>query len=208
MKDLIKSIESLKNSNISNVVDTRIKQFISVKKKGIPEIFKELCFCIMTANCGAAKCIEVNDRIDKGFLNLTEEELVNKFKEYGYRFPNIRAKYIVEARNYIFELESIINSNVDEIKLREWVVKNIKGLGYKEASHFLRNIGYKNLAIIDFHIVDLLVKYNLIEKPKSMTKRKYLEIENVLKQIGRELDLNLAKLDLYLWYKETGKVLK
>ncbi len=208
MEDLIKSIESLKNSDISNVVDTRIKQFISVKKKGIPEIFKELCFCIMTANCGAAKCIEVNDRIDKGFLNLSEEELVNKFKEYGYRFPNIRAKYIVEARNYIFELESIINSNVDEIKLREWVVKNIKGLGYKEASHFLRNIGYKNLAIIDFHIVDLLVKYNLIEKPKSMTKRKYLEIENVLKQIGKELCLDMAKLDLYLWYKETGKVLK
>ncbi len=208
MKDLIKSIESLKNSNISNVVDTRIKQFISVKKKGIPEIFKELCFCIMTANCGAAKCIEVNDRIDKGFLNLSEEELVNKFKEYGYRFPNIRAKYIVKARNYIFELESIIKSKIDEIKLREWVVKNIKGLGYKEASHFLRNIGYKNLAIIDFHIVDLLVKYNLIEKPKSMTKRKYLEIENVLKQIGKELCLDMAKLDLYLWYKETGKVLK
>ena len=208
MKDLIKSIESLKNSDISNVIDTRIKQFISVKKKGISEIFKELCFCIMTANCGAKKCIEVNDRIDKGFLNLSEEELVNKFKEFGYRFPNIRAKYIVEARNYISELESIINSNIDEIKLREWVVKNFKGLGYKEASHFLRNIGYKNLAIIDFHIVDLLVKYDLIEKPKSMTKKKYLEIENVLKQIGRELNLDMAKLDLYLWYKETGKVLK
>ena len=208
MKDLIKSIESLKNSDISNVIDTRIKQFISVKKKGISEIFKELCFCIMTANCGAKKCIEVNDRIDKGFLNLSEEELVNKFKEFGYRFPNIRAKYIVEARNYISELESIINSNIDEIKLREWVAKNFKGLGYKEASHFLRNIGYKNLAIIDFHIVDLLVKYDLIEKPKSMTKKKYLEIENVLKQIGRELNLDMAKLDLYLWYKETGKVLK
>ncbi|GAJ17855.1 unnamed protein product, partial [marine sediment metagenome] len=42
--------------------------------------------------------------------------------------------------------KSIINSNIDEIKLREWVVKNFKGLGYKEASHFLRNIGYKNFA--------------------------------------------------------------
>jgi len=208
MKDLIKSIESLKNGDISNVIDTRIKQFISVKKKGISEIFKELCFCIMTANCGAEKCIEVNDRIDEGFLNLSEEELVNKFKEFGYRFPNIRVKYIVDARNYISELERIINSNIDEIKLREWVVKNFKGLGYKEASHFLRNIGYKNLAIIDFHIVDLLVKYDLIEKPKSMSKKKYLEIENVLKQIGRELHLDMAKLDLYLWYKETGKVLK
>lgn len=208
MKDLIKSIESLKNGDISNVIDTRIKQFISVKKKGTSEIFKELCFCIMTANCGAEKCIEVNDRIDKGFLNLSEEDLVNKFKEFGYRFPNIRAKYIVDARNYISELESIINSNIDEITLREWVAETFKGLGYKETSHFLRNIGYKNLAIIDFHIVDLLVKYDLIEKPKSMTKKKYLEIENVLKQIGRELHLDMAKLDLYLWYKETGKVLK
>ncbi len=152
MKELIKSIESLKNSDISNVVDTRIKQFISVKKKGISEIFKELCFCIMTANCGAEKCIEVNDRIDKGFLNLSEEELINKFKEFGYRFPNRRAMYIVEARNYISDLESIINSNIDEIKLREWVVKNVKGLGYKEASHFLRNIDYKNFEIGRAHV--------------------------------------------------------
>ena len=205
---LIQTIEILKKDDISKIIQNRIKEFSSIKKSGIVKIFKELCFCIMTANCSAEKCIEVNDRIDKGFLNLSEEELVNKFKEFGYRFPNIRAKYIVEARNYISELESIINSNIDEIKLREWVVKNFKGLGYKEASHFLRNIGYKNLAIIDFHIVDLLVKYDLIEKPKSMTKKKYLEIENVLKQIGRELNLDMAKLDLYLWYKETGKVLK
>lgn len=205
---LIQTIEILKKDDISKIIQNRIKEFSSIKKSGTAKIFKELCFCIMTANCGAAKCIEVNDRIDKGFLNLPEEELVKKFKEFGYRFPNIRAKYIIDARNYISELESIINSNIDEIKLREWVVKNIKGIGYKEASHFLRNIGYKNLAIIDFHIVDLLVKYDLIEKPKSMTKKKYLEIENVLKLIGRELHLDMAKLDLYLWYKETGKVLK
>jgi len=205
---LIQTIEILKKDDISKIIQNRIKEFSSIKKEGIAKIFKELCFCIMTANCGAAKCIEVNDRIDEGFLNLPEEELVNKFKEFGYRFPNIRAKYIIEARNYISELESIINSNINEIKLREWVVKNVKGIGYKEASHFLRNIGYKNLAIIDFHIVDLLVKYDLIQKPKSMTKKKYLEIENVLKQIGREVSLDMAKLDLYLWYKETGKVQK
>ena len=205
---LIQTIEILKKDDISKIIQNRIKEFSSIKKSGTAKIFKELSFCIMTANCSAEKCIEVNDRIDKGFLNLSEEELVNKFKEFGYRFPNVRAKYIMDARNYISELESIINSNTDEIKLREWVVKNIKGLGYKEASHFLRNIGYRNFAIIDFHIIDLLVKYDLIEKPKSMTKKKYLEIENILKQIGRELHLDMAKLDLYLWYKETGKVLK
>ena len=205
---LIQTIEILKKDDISKIIQNRIKEFSSIKKSGTAKIFKELCFCIMTANCSAEKCIEIHEKIDNGFLELSEEALINKFKEFGYRFPNVRAKYIAEARNYISKLESIINSNIDDIILREWVVKNFKGLGYKEASHFLRNIGYKNLAIIDFHIVDLLVKYALIEKPKSMTKKKYLEIENVLKQIGRELNLDMAKLDLYLWYKETGKVLK
>lgn len=81
----------------------------------------------------------------------------------------------------------------------------------KEASHFLRNIGYKNLAIIDFHIIDLLVKENLIKfdrKKKSLTKNKYLEFEKILKNLAEKCQVNLAELDLYLWYLETGKVLK
>ena len=86
--------------------------------------------------------------------------------------------------------------------------KKIKGVGYKEASHFLRNIGYKNYAIVDFHIVDLLAKHNLIKKLKKMTKNKYLEIEELLKDIAERLGLNLAELDLYLWFLETGKILK
>ena len=78
----------------------------------------------------------------------------------------------------------------------------------KEASHFLRNIGYKDVAIIDFHIIDLLERNGLIKKPKNMTKDKYIEIENILRSLARDVDLDLASLDLYLWYIETGKVLK
>jgi len=208
MKQLIKSIESLKNSNISNIVDTRINQFSSVSNSGIDEIFKELCFCIMTANCGAKKCIEVQQKINDGFLTYSEDELKIKFKEFGYRYPNIRAKYIIEARGYLPDLERQLNSNIDETELRDWIVKFIKGLGYKEASHFLRNIGYRNFAIIDFHIIDLMVSYSIIEKPKALTKKKYLEIETILKEIGDKLKLDMGKLDLYLWYMETSEVLK
>jgi len=92
--------------------------------------------------------------------------------------------------------------------LREWIVENVKGLGYKEASHFLRNVGFDDYAIIDFHIVDLLVDYKLIEKPKTITKRKYMAIESLLKKLARKTNLTLAELDLYLWYMETGKILK
>lgn len=208
MKELIKSIETIKYRDISNTVNERIDQFSSVSESGIDEIFKELCFCIMTANCGAKKCIEVQQRINNGFLTYSEDELKKKFKKFGYRFPNNRAKYILEARSYLSELESKLASKIEESDLRDWIVKTFKGLGYKEASHFLRNIGYPNYAIIDFHIIDLLVKYRIIEKPKTLTKKKYLEIEIVLKEIGDKVNLDLDKLDLYLWYMETNEVLK
>lgn len=206
MKDLLTSISQLKSSEIRNLINSRIKEFSQIKNSTIDKIFNELCFCIMTANCGAEKCIEIHEKINNGFNNLSQDQLTDKFKEFGYRFPNIRSKYITEAIDFKEGLENIISSQ--ETDIRDWLVKNIKGLGYKEASHFLRNIGYKNYAIIDFHIVDLLVKYNLIKKPKTMTKRKYLEIEGILQNLGEKVALNLAELDLYLWYMETGKVLK
>ena len=118
------------------------------------------------------------------------------------------AEYIIEARRYKNELKSLIASFDNEEELREWLVKNIKGLGYKEASHFLRNIGFKNFAIIDFHIINLLVKYDIIKKPRTLTKIKYLEIETILRNIAKNLGVSLAELDLYLWYLETKKILK
>jgi len=162
----------------------------------------------MTANCSAERCIEVHEIIDDGFLTLSEEQLAREFKENKYRFPNIRAKYILEARKHKEDLYIMIKDNMGTNELREWIVKNIKGLGYKEASHFLRNIGYTDYAIIDFHIIDTLVNFKIIEKPKTLTKKKYLEIENILRTIGKKLNLNLDELDLFLWYFETGKVLK
>ena len=75
-------------------------------------------------------------------------------------------------------------------------------------SHFLRNIGYDDYAIIDFHIIDILTQYGFIKKPKSLSKKRYLEIEQDLNHIAQLCDLTLAELDFYLWYLETGKILK
>ncbi|MFX1355855.1 MAG: N-glycosylase/DNA lyase [Promethearchaeota archaeon] len=209
MNDLIKTVDNLKNDQVSIMINSRLQEFERIRNQDIRQIFKELCFCIMTANCGAEKCIEIHEKIGDEFLTLTEVELKEKFKEYGYRFPNVRSKFIIEARETKQEIEHKIKSQeIHDKELRNWLVKNIKGLGLKEASHFLRNIGFKNCAIIDFHIVDILVKHGLVDKPKTMTKNKYLDIENVLNNLGKSLDLNMAELDLYLWYLETGKVLK
>ena len=208
MKDLLDCINNLKKSKINHLIKNRMREFSKIGKASLGSIFGELCFCIMTANCSAEKCIEVQAKIGEGFQNLGEKELSNKLKMYGYRFPNIRAEYIVKARKNKEELKKKLRTSTNLKELREWIVKNIKGLGHKEASHFLRNIGYNGYAIIDFHIIDLLTKFNIITKPKTLTKRRYIEIEEILGEIAEELNLNLGELDLFMWYMETGKVLK
>lgn len=208
MKELLDSIEDLKKSAIKKVVDQRLKEFSKFKETNANTVFKELCFCIMTANCAAEKCMEIHEGVGDGFLKLSQENLAEKFKDLGYRFPNLRSKYILEDRDKKADLWNKINDSLTDHELRDWIVKIFKGIGYKEASHFLRNIGFENYAIIDFHIVDVLVNYGLVEKPKTMTKTKYLEIEEILQDIGKSVSLNMAELDLYLWYMETGKILK
>ena len=210
MKSIISVIEKLKKSEIKNIIDSRMKEFSDLRNKNSNEIFKELCFCFMTANFSAQGGIKIQNAIGNGFLTISEEELAKKLSELGHRFPNARAKFVILAQPHKDTIKDILEKLEDENLMREWIVKNIKGIGMKEASHFLRNIGYKNVAIIDFHIVDLLAKYGLIKKPKNraLTQKKYLEIEGVLKKISEAVGLNLGELDLYLWYEETGKILK
>jgi len=204
---LLQSIDTLKRGNIRKIIDTRIKEFKEIDRRSSDEIFKELSFCILTANFNAEKSIKIQKEIGDGFFTLSENELVKKLIELGHRFPNARAGYISDSVKYKESLKEIIHSSNTK-ELREWIVKNIKGLGYKEASHFLRNIGFDDYAIIDFHIVDILVRHNLIERPNSLSKKRYLEIERTLEDLAGKLDLSLSEIDLYLWYIETGKILK
>ena len=207
MQKLINRIEDLKNSEIKTKINQRIKEFKDIKIDSNEELFNELCFCILTANFNAEKTIKIQNEIGECFSLENQKELEERLKTCGHRFPNKRAEYICKARTFKDKLNGIISFH-DKKALREWIVNNIKGLGYKETSHFLRNIGFDDYAIIDFHIIDLLVKYNIIKKPKTITKNKYLEIENILRKIGKKTNLTLAELDLYLWYMETGKILK
>jgi N-glycosylase/DNA lyase len=208
MEELIRIIEELKDSEIKKTVDSCMQEFEKLGKKESEEIFKELCFCLLTANFSASGGIKIQKEINEGFLVLSESELAKKLSELGHRFPNARAKFIFESRKYKDNIKEILNSFETESEKRNWLAKNIKGLGMKEASHFLRNIGYKNLAIIDFHILDLLEKHKLIDRPKTLTPKNYVEIENVLRQLAQKTNTKLGELDLYLWYKETGTILK
>jgi len=208
MESLLKDIENVRKSRVKSIIDSRLREFTDTGRKAGEDIFSELCFCILTANYSAAGGMKIQQCLGRGFLELPENELVSRLKELGHRFPNARADYIIKARELSRDMANVLKSGGGENEVREWFVKNVRGLGYKEASHFLRNIGYSDLAIIDFHIIDILERHGLIKRPKTLTKKRYIEIENVLRKIAEKLDMSLAELDLYLWYMETGKVLK
>jgi len=209
MERLLDEIESLKNGSVRKVVDSRMRQFRELGSKSADEIFGELCFCIMTANFNAQRSVDIQRSVGAGFRRLGEKELASKLKEGGHRFPEARAKYIADAQTKALGIaREIARMKGDEQALRKWLAENVRGLGYKEASHFMRNIGFTDVAIIDFHIVDLLVRYGIIERPKTLTPKRYLGIEAVLRDVAKKTGLNLAELDLYLWYMETGKILK
>lgn len=203
MKSVVNIVENLKKNSIRKVIKKRIKEFESIKEKGENEIFRELAFCILTAGTSADLGLRTIDHLGEVIFYGSEKEIMKKLKQV-YRFYNLRANYLYLAR------ESFKKIDLNSKTVREDLVFGIKGLGLKEASHFLRNIGHEDYAIIDFHIVDFLVKNNLLEKQKSksLTKDKYLEIELVLRKIAEKTNLSLGELDLYLWFDETGKVLK
>jgi N-glycosylase/DNA lyase len=207
-EQLIEKITNLKNSEVGKIVENRVGEFREIRDKGENAVFSEMCFCILTANYTSEGGIRVQREIGEGFLHLDEENLAKRLKEIKYRFPNLRAKYIVKSREKKTEVFSKIKNEKNTRELREFLVENIYGFGMKEASHFLRNIGILDFAVLDFHIIEVLQKYKIIEKPKTITKKKYLEIEEKLERISKKCEISQGELDFYLWYLETGKILK
>lgn len=209
MTDTVRALE--KDPRIKKMVDDRIDEFQWVHQQDSQKWYEELVYCLLTAYSSALmgqRCVDAlcsDMTLMEGSLQDVESCLVNQ----GHRFAKRRAEYIYQTRTLTTSLKRIIEEFNDSKEARDWLVKNIKGLGYKEASHYLRNIGYFNLAIIDRHILSNMKEHRLIENDgKGLTKKRYLEYEKILNQVAEELDMHLGKLDLYLWYRKTGKVLK
>lgn len=211
IKDLIFQINKLKESPVRLQIDERLSEFERKGEAGNNEWFSEMCFCLLTANSSAKKGIEIQkymDRID-GFNSLELSELSKELRKLGYRFFRKRAEFIVAARIYSKNIKDLITSKKDEFEAREWLVKNVKGLGFKEASHFLRNVGYSNLAILDRHILRILKENKVIkEVPDSLSGKKYKKIEKKIARLAKETNLSPKEIDLYLWYLKKGEILK
>lgn len=187
-----------------------------VNKSDDERIFEELCFCILTANTSAEMGMRAIDALRNILIDGNAEEMTKKL-EGIYRFNVVRPSYIIHTREYLkkelsFKLKEKIMSLTNEMaSLREFFANNegIKGIGCKEASHFLRNIGFKGYAILDKHILNSLLEFKVIDEIKlPLTSKLYIEIEQKMKIFSNEVEIPMDELDLLLWSRKNGRILK
>lgn len=197
--------------DIKNIIREKIKKFKNIWENATnEEIFLEMAFCLFTPQSKARHAdIAIKNIISNNLLYCKDENLIaNQLNMV--RFKNNKARYFLLARDkFLNNIRKIINPE-DIFMTREYLVKNVKGYGYKEASHFLRNIGFvEDIAILDRHIIKNLVKFQITKEfPQTLNKKKYYEIEKKIKEFSQDIKIPLEYLDFILWYKETKDIFK
>ncbi|MCL5674859.1 MAG: N-glycosylase/DNA lyase [Candidatus Omnitrophica bacterium] len=189
---------------------SRVRNFEEINIKDEKKVFTEMCFCLLTPQSKAKKCWDAITTLKKKELlfNGTADEIQKCLT--GVRFHKNKSFYIINAKKSFPGIMKLLNDSNDPVLSREELVRNVKGLGYKEASHFLRNVGLgKTLAILDRHILKNLLKYKVIPHiPTTLTKKIYLDIEKKMLAFSKEIKIPIEHLDLLFWSIQTGEVFK
>ena len=191
-----------------DAIRSRLREFAEVPRA---EYYYELVYCLLTPQSSAVNAAKAVVDLRQTAPHASEEELAAVLfcKDHYIRFHNTKAKRLRKAACALPEILAALDSGRPSGELRTWLVANVDGLGWKEASHFLRNIGHRNLAILDRHILKNLRRYGVIRAlPKSLTPARYLKIERQFLQFARATGLSIDELDLLFWSRETGEILK
>ncbi|MXZ49083.1 MAG: hypothetical protein F4Z13_07585 [Candidatus Dadabacteria bacterium] len=173
------------------------------------QIFRELSFCILSSGIGPKIAGQCMSAIGEKLVDGEEDELLERIGAI-HKYAENASRYIVFTREYLreehgFLLKSLVSSFEDRVERRDFFAKNpgIKGLGYMQASHFLRNLGFSGYAILDRNNLASLFELGIIGETKyPLTKKRYLETENLMTEASRELGISLDELDLLLWSRK------
>ena len=189
-------------------IRNRLEDFAGVKPE---QYFYELVYCLLTPQSSAinaGKAVKAL-RASKLFEQDIEPSILLHQEGFYIRFHNTKGGHIKEAKKQFNEITAALSNGHSSVELRKWLAGNVKGLGWKEASHFLRNIGHKNLAILDRHILKNLKRHNVIRTlPKTLTPKRYLAIEQKFIAFSEHIGITMDELDLLFWSRETGEILK
>jgi N-glycosylase/DNA lyase len=200
----------------NDAIKLALKSYRDKWEKGTEDdVLAEMLFCILTPQSKARGCWSCMESIIKKRLLKTgsEKQVLAELKYPRFKYK--KAKYFIEAREKFIKngkvtIKQFMSGFKNAVEMRDWFQQNIKGYGLKEASHFLRNVGFgEDIAILDRHILRNLKKLGVIKEiPGHISLKLYHEIEEKMKAFAKKVMIPMAALDLILWAKETGEVFK
>jgi N-glycosylase/DNA lyase len=125
------------------------------------------------------------------------------------RFHNVKARRLLLVHERAEELRELLGARMPDKELRDILAGTVDGLGMKEASHVLRNIGRTGVTIVDRHILRNMIRLGMLPSwPASISRGRYLDIEQRFEDLAQQIGIPHDELDLLLWRRETGFILK
>lgn len=191
-----------------DTIQRRLEDFSRVRPS---EYFYELVYCILTPQSSAVNAAKAVERLraKRFFEDPFDPEQILFQKDFYVRFHRTKARLLLQLRGSYPDILDVLSDSKPATVLREWLVGHVYGFGYKEASHFLRNIGHRDLAILDRHVLRNLKRFGAIRTiPKTLTRKQYLKLENRFHRFAGAIGIPLDELDLLFWSTETGEILK
>jgi N-glycosylase/DNA lyase len=211
-------------------ITARLAEFTEIGRAASDErLFEELTFCIFTAASSARMGLKSVESLRPVLMTGSKRQIQRALTSV-HRWPRSRGAYVYETREYLRKhhglglkrgsgrqsgegpgLRGLFSRLADSDLRRDFFAANpgVRGLGYKEASHYLRNVGFTGYAILDKHVLSRLAEFGVIDNPKpASTKAKYLGMEEKMKKFAEQIGINFDELDLLLWYTKTGEILK
>ncbi|NKC17173.1 MAG: hypothetical protein GKR94_34745 [Gammaproteobacteria bacterium] len=140
-------------------------------------------------------------------LSAPAESVTENLVYKRYRYPKKGANYIWHSLSRIYDefgnIRRLISFYPDPSSLRRALIKICPGIGPKQASHYLKNIGLTNdMAILDRHIMKYLeisggesICYNNVSKIE-----KYEEVEERFIELARSFGFPASVVDQALWF--------
>jgi N-glycosylase/DNA lyase len=190
------------------LIRERLGEFSRVPRS---ELFYELAYCLLTPQSSAVNAGKAVDALKaQRFLadGVDPEPLLHQ-PDFYIRFHKTKAKNLLAARDQFPLVLRELSNGRSSPALRLWLVNQVRGLGWKEASHFLRNVGHRDLAILDRHILRNLIRTGVLRRlPKTLTAKRYAAIEAKFRDFAGQVGIPMDELDLLFWSMETGTVLK
>ncbi|HAL56125.1 MAG TPA: DNA lyase [Bacteroidetes bacterium] len=187
----------------------RLRAFAEVRRSSY---FYEILYCLLTPQTSAANADKAVERLRELSFEtqpIDPEPILRDGANY-VRFHRVKSGYLFKLKEEFPRISAALRNGAPAVEIREWLVGNVKGLGLKEATHFLRNVGRNGgLTILDRHILRNLKRYGVIRSlPVSLSRKSYLAIEKRFITFSNDIGIPVDELDLLFWSMETGEIRK